>query len=123
MLYLTNLKQRLYFWLPIIFGCHCKSERSFHYKNKQFPLCARCTGELIGILGGIVVNIFVKANLLTIIILMLPMLIDGFLQLKTSYTSNNFKRLLTGILFGYSLISLFILTTIAAFLYGYHLFK
>ena len=40
----------LYRWLPIIFGCHCRSDRSFFFRGKQFPLCARCTGELIGIL-------------------------------------------------------------------------
>ena len=40
----------LYKWLPIIFGCHCRDDRSFHYRGKKFPICARCTGELVGIL-------------------------------------------------------------------------
>ncbi|PQL91928.1 DUF2085 domain-containing protein [Apibacter adventoris] len=27
--------------------CHQKPERSFFWKRKQFPLCARCTGIYI----------------------------------------------------------------------------
>ena len=38
----------LYKWLPIVFGCHCRPDRSFYWKGKKFPLCARCTGELAG---------------------------------------------------------------------------
>ena len=37
-------------WLPVFFGCHCRSDRSFFWKGKQLPICARCTGELAGIL-------------------------------------------------------------------------
>ena len=40
-------------YLPIIFGCHCRADRSFYCKNKKFPICARCTGELIGIIVSI----------------------------------------------------------------------
>lgn len=29
-------------------GCHQMPERSFSYKGKQFPVCARCTGIFIG---------------------------------------------------------------------------
>ena len=29
-------------------GCHQMPERSFFYKGKQFPVCARCTGVIIG---------------------------------------------------------------------------
>lgn len=31
---------------PIIFGCHRRPERSFFYKGRQFPICARCTGGI-----------------------------------------------------------------------------
>ena len=33
-------------------------------------------------------------------LLIIPMIIDGYLQLLTSYLSNNLLRLITGILFG-----------------------
>lgn len=57
------------------------------------------------------------------ILLMIPMVLDGMIQLKTSYHSNNFKRVVTGTLFGYALAMLFMISTIAAFWYGVSLAK
>ena len=54
-------------------------------------------------------------------LLIVPLVIDGVLQALTSYTSTNRRRLITGILFGYGLITLFLFTSVQAFLYGYHL--
>lgn len=102
----------LYRWLPRIFGCHCKAERSFFYKGKQFPICARCTGELVGILLSSVVCIFYRLCAPACILLMIPMIIDGFVQMFTKYESNNRRRFLTGLLFGYALMTLFIISLI-----------
>ena len=38
----------LYRWLPIFCGCHCRPDRSFFFRGRQFPVCARCTGMLLG---------------------------------------------------------------------------
>lgn len=111
----------LYKWLPIIFGCHCRDDRSFHYHGKKFPICARCTGELLGILVSMVCSFFWLPSVSTAVLLMLPMIIDGFLQLKTSYESTNLRRVVTGFLFGFSLFFLFIRSIIAAFRFGYQL--
>ena len=46
------------------------------------------------------------------------MIADGLLQSLTKYESNNIKRFITGALFGYGIISLFIISTNAAFQYG-----
>lgn len=54
-------------------------------------------------------------------LMLLPLIADGFLQLKTAYESTNFRRVVTGFLFGYGLFSLFLLSSIAAFQFGYHL--
>ncbi len=43
-----------------------------------------------------------------VLLLMLPMLFDGFLQLLTRYESGNYRRLFTGFLFGIALIFAFI---------------
>lgn len=43
-----------------------------------------------------------------VLLLMIPMVFDGFLQLLTKYESGNYRRLFTGILFGVALIFCFI---------------
>lgn len=53
------------------------------------------------------------------LVLMVPMVADGFLQLKTRYESTNRRRLLTGIPFGYSLVVLFVLFTKGLYDFGY----
>ena len=93
------MKNFIYKFLPIFFGCHCRPDRSFFYKGQQFPICARCTGELVGIILGIFVYFFNIPNII-VFLLGVPLIIDGFIQLLTSYESNNIRRLWTGILFG-----------------------
>ncbi|MBP1869747.1 MULTISPECIES: DUF2085 domain-containing protein [Clostridium] len=107
-------------WLPIIFGCHCRADRSFYFKNKKFPICARCTGELIGMICSPFLFSFYQPTILLNLILMIPMLLDGFIQLLTHYESNNIKRVLTGLLFGYALSNIFILSIIFTWKCGYN---
>ena len=52
---------------------------------------------------------------------MVPMLLDGFIQLLTRYESTNPRRLVTGLLFGYGLAGFFVITNIMAFRFGYNL--
>lgn len=92
-------------FLRIFFGCHARPDRSFYFRGRQFPICARCTGELIGILLGIPIAFFVGyADIQYVILMMLPMVADGFLQLLTPYESGNLRRLFTGILFGIAFV-------------------
>lgn len=102
----------IYKWLPIIFGCHCIDSRSFWLKDKKFPICARCTGELAGIFISAFTYWIIHPSVLFAVILMLPMIADGFVQLLTKYESNNSKRFITGILFGYALTTLFIVSSV-----------
>lgn len=108
----------LYQWLPILFGCHCLDSRSFHYKGRRFPLCARCTGELVGILFCLITFPWVRVGVVPAVGLLLPLIVDGGLQALTPYESKNGRRLLTGLLFGYALADLFLLSTGAAVQYG-----
>jgi len=94
-------------YLPIVFGCHCRDDRSFHFNGKKFPICARCTGELLGIILSVFLYKLYAYSILINIIFISPMLIDGFLQSLTKYESNNIKRVLTGIFFGYGSCNLF----------------
>lgn len=114
----NKMKNFLYKWLPIVFGCHCRDDRSFHYKGKKFPICARCTGELFGIVFSIFSCIFFKLSPLLIVLFMLPMIIDGTVQMLTSYESNNIKRFVTGFLFGYALFMFVAVSTVATFNFG-----
>ncbi len=79
-------------------------ERSFFVGGYQFPLCARCTGILVGhIIGLILLPIHVFGLIWGL--LMIPMVLDGGIQYLTSYRSNNIRRFLTGLLYGVSFIS------------------
>ena len=92
-------------FLRILFGCHARPDRSFFFRGKQFPICARCTGELVGMIAGIpIAIIFGIPRFLYVMLFMFPMVFDGFLQLLTPYESGNIRRLLTGILFGIAFI-------------------
>lgn len=112
------MKIFLYKWLPIVFGCHCRSDRSFYWKGKQFPICARCTGELIGIVFCPISMLVFSCSPIWCLFLMVPMILDGSIQLLTQYESSNIKRVITGILFGYGLIRFFFYTNVWAFQYG-----
>lgn len=111
----------IYKWLPITFGCHCRADRSFFYKGHQFPICARCTGELTGMVLAAVSLWFYLPPLWLTLLIMVPMVADGFLQLKTRYESTNIRRLLTGIPFGYSLVALLVLFSQGLYRFGYWL--
>ena len=75
----------LYRWLPIVFGCHCREDRSFHIRGRRLPLCARCTGELAGILLCLVSAPFVLPSVPLALALLVPMVLDGGLQALTPY--------------------------------------
>ena len=117
-------RQRLIGWsykyLPMIFGCHCIPERCLSYKGRPFPICARCTGEGIGILLAIAAIGIRHPAWYILLLLLLPMLLDAIVQRVTSYESNNTKRLITGALFGYAGFTLLLLSFWYTYQYGYH---
>ena len=90
-------------------GCHQIPERSFFFKKYQFPVCARCTGIIVGEILSIIIFIFYKhIPILILFFLLSPLIIDGSIQFISKYESNNLKRLFTGILFGFSFATLII---------------
>lgn len=95
-------------WCAKYWGCHQMPERSFFIFGYQFPVCARCTGIIFGEIFALIGAIFFLPRFCLCIILMVPMLIDGIIQYKTKYLSNNIKRVCTGFLFGYGFISAFL---------------
>lgn len=86
-------------------GCHQRADRSFFWKGHQFPICARCTGVLIGyILALIAINFFLPDFLLGIICCCI-MFWDWLIQFIKIKESTNVRRFITGILGGYGLIT------------------
>ena len=88
-------------------ACHRKPERSFFFKGKQFPVCARCTGILLGYL---VFPLFLfnvlSLSLLNAVLLNIPAYIDGVTQGVGWRYSTNPLRFFTGLLSGVGQIGL-----------------
>lgn len=83
-------------------NCHTKVERSFFINGNQMPFCARDVAIFFGMVIGMGIVLFIRfpIKLWWIIGGLVPIGLDGGLQLITSYESNNLFRVLTGTLAG-----------------------
>ena len=87
-----------------IIGCHQMPERSFFVKGYQFPVCARCTGVIIGELVSLILILCsIKISFMISIALLIPMGIDWGLQYVKILESDNIRRLITGTIGGFGL--------------------
>ncbi|MFO7991847.1 MAG: DUF2085 domain-containing protein [Thermoplasmata archaeon] len=124
------------------FNCHQKSSRSYYINENQMPVCARDVGIFTGMSIGLFIMMFIQSrrdykdiilDLLHInknytqgrkswiivilgLITVLPMALDGGIQLVTSYESTNPLRTITGLLFGFG-FSVFICSLILSSLH------
>ena len=81
--------------------CHQLSERSFFIRGRQFHICARCTGILVGyIFSPILLFLNSKAVVIGFVICTAIMGVDGFTQLFGWRESVNILRFVTGLGFG-----------------------
>ena len=96
--------------------CHQLAERSYFINGNQMPFCARDVGIFAGVAAGFGLATFVVMNInpLLLMIGLIPMGVDGGVQLVTAYESTNPLRLGTGILAGASLALI-----IAAFVFAF----
>ncbi|MEW5937629.1 MAG: DUF2085 domain-containing protein [Candidatus Thermoplasmatota archaeon] len=83
-------------------SCHQRSSRSFYLNSNQMPYCARCTAVFASLpLGLLLYFVFRRPlNPLWLIVALVPLGIDGGLQLLTDYESTNIVRAITGSLAG-----------------------
>ena len=93
---------------PLNLICHRMPERTFSYKGHYFPVCARCTGFYISLFAYFVYTFFFFVDytltlLLVAILLNVPAGIDGTTQYFGLRESNNYLRLITGLLGGIGL--------------------
>ena len=84
-------------------GCHQLPERSFFYHGYQFPICARCTGVLIGQTIGVLTFALYRLSWSWCSFFLFLMFFDWFLQRMKILQSTNIRRLITGGLCGYGL--------------------
>ena len=87
-------------------GCHQRPERSFYFKGKQFPVCARCTGVFVGQILTIALYSIVKPNNIICILFCAILLVDWLIQYFNIIESTNIRRFITGIFCGYGMLNL-----------------
>ena len=67
---------------------------------------------------GLIACFFWRPEVWMTLVMITPMIADGFIQLKTSYESTNPRRFVTGLLGGYGGLTLFIISLIATYQLG-----
>lgn len=89
-----------------ISGCHRRPDRSFFFRGRQFPVCARCTGVFIGECISICSFRLIHVPLTLPLLFCACMFLDWFIQYMGWKESTNWRRLITGLLGGYGYFTL-----------------
>jgi len=89
--------------------CHQMANRSLFLNDNQMPFCARDLGLFLGLAAGFGLASFVLIRIHPALVLvgLVPMAVDGGIQLVTEYESNNPLRLATGFVAGLALSLMF----------------
>jgi uncharacterized membrane protein len=106
-------------WLPRVWHCHQRPDRSFFVKGRQFHVCARCTGLIAGVVIA-PVWVFMPIRLVGAMTAASIgfMLWDYGTQQRGARTSTNRLRLLSGLLVGGLVPSTVILSIAEIFFLG-----
>ncbi|MGN1043666.1 MAG: DUF2085 domain-containing protein [Acutalibacteraceae bacterium] len=89
-------------------GCRQIANRSFFINGYQFPVCARCTGVIVGeIVAVLLILLRINIDFIWAVTLLLVMGADWFLQYINWIKSNNTRRMITGISGGLGLTYLY----------------
>jgi uncharacterized membrane protein len=90
--------------MRVLLGCHGIPERCLTFGNYRMSFCARCLGGTIGhSISFLAVAYQLAPTIFISVLLVLPMAVDGGLQMYNSdrFQSTSFRRLTTGFLGGY----------------------
>ncbi len=94
--------------IPYSWACHRRPDRSFIIRGRQFHLCARCTGLMIGLLLAPVPILLGAALVPFACAATAALLIDGVTQYAKLRTSTNILRFGTGVATSASLFAVLI---------------
>lgn len=87
--------------------CHRIPKRTFLFKGKMFPICARCTGIHIGYMTfPLFMFNMVALNIWWSILLIIPTYVDALTQAFFNRESTNMMRLVTGLISGIGSMSI-----------------
>ena len=86
-------------YLHKFIGCHRLSDRSFFACNRQFHICARCTGLFVGMFVSVILVLLPIRNYIAFLfpVFFGILLLDGLTQQFKLRKSNNSLRFFTGI--------------------------
>ncbi len=90
--------------------CHQYPTRSFWIMNRPMALCSRCFGGYFGVgFGLLLISTKMKylKSLVVGVLLVIPGILDGLIQLGTQYESTNIIRFSTGLIGGIGVLFLF----------------
>jgi len=85
------------------YGCHQRPDRSFAIRGYQFPICARCTGMVLGTLFALPFALYKKLSISKSILMVIPLVLDGMIQKIGIKESTNMRRLVTGCIGGFGI--------------------
>lgn len=88
-------------------GCHQMKERSFIFRGRQCPVCARCLGVFSGYCLALILYPFWELPMWMAFGFCLLMFGDWFVQKINIMKSNNIRRFITGIMCGLALIHIY----------------
>lgn len=91
--------------LPFRLLCHGLPHRSYALFDVTMPICARCVGVYLGLLGGLALfpllsKLSEKTMRVAALGAVLPLAVDGLSQLTGMRESTNELRVVTGLLAG-----------------------
>jgi uncharacterized membrane protein len=84
-------------WLHKYWGCHRISDRCFVVEGRQFHICARCTGLVVGLPISFLLLPLRSFLPVAFLLFSSALILDGVTQLARWRTSNNALRFVTGL--------------------------
>src|SRR5271169_6890183 len=101
-----NAVQTFLYRIRLHWHCHQRQDRSFFINGRQIPLCARCTGLLVGSLAVPLYLSGVRWSVATVLISAFAF--DSVTQLVGLRSSNNWLRFVTGSGFSIAVLGLLV---------------